>query len=129
MGLKSQTKQTAYRSPSLVAFSILTFVGFNQNTSKGWISAGDQWASFLSLSFALSKLHEEPWESRTWAKTACSQPLGFQNLTSPSCSSSEQNHTPLRPPLLEDGMQPSEDANPSLFLSSNHLCTGGLFTF
>lgn len=22
-------------------------------------------------------------------------------------------------------MQPSEDANPNLFLSSNHLCTGG----
>lgn len=68
-----------------------------------WGSVGVISLSFsLSLSLALSKLHKEPWESRTWAKTACSQPLGFQNLTSLSCSSGEQNHTILRPPTSRE---------------------------
>ena len=46
----SQTKLTAYRSPPPGPLSVLTFVGFNQNRSKGGTrpSARDQQASSLS---------------------------------------------------------------------------------
>lgn len=47
----SQTKLTTYRSPPPGPLSILTFVGFNENRSKGGTRplARDQQASSLSL--------------------------------------------------------------------------------
>lgn len=113
LGLPNKANHIPFALPG--ALSVLTFVGFNQNRSKGGgcSFAGEQRVSVPFLPSLLScVLHSEPWESENWAKGTLFRLLGWQNLTLSSCSSRKQNHTSLRPCTCRGWDPPSGDSNP-----------------